>query len=474
VHSFDVRATDDVGNTDPTPATRTWTVDTTGAAVTLEAPADNALTNDSTPLFSGHASTQAGDSDTVNVEVYRPVSGDADELIQTLSVVRSAANGSWSVAASPALADGTYLAYATQDDSNAETAYSAPRTFTVDATEPGVTLTTPAGGSTTNDTTPTVAGQAGTDAGDSATVTVDLYAGSGVSGSPIQTLPATRSGGSWSIEPSALADGTYTAEATQTDAAGNTGAAVPRSFTVDSTAPDTAIDSGPSGNTTAPAADFGFSSPEPGATFECKLDGGAWTACSAPMSYGGLAVGSHTFAVRAIDALSNTDDTPASRTWTIDPPAGGGGGGTGGGETGGGTGGGETGGIVTPSGSLTFSLSGRKVLRVGGRRPRLTLSASCSADCALKLSGKIVLSRARAAGLSKRAAAGKRLRLRAKTYRLTAGTKTRIVLAIPRRLAKQVLAGLKQRRKVSLRLTGAATSPNASAPARALRIRLKR
>jgi len=42
------------------------------------------------------------------------------------------------VAATPALADGTYVAYATQDDSNANTSYSAPRTFTVDATQPGV------------------------------------------------------------------------------------------------------------------------------------------------------------------------------------------------------------------------------------------------------------------------------------------------------------------------------------------------
>ena len=332
VHTFDVRATDDVGNVDPTPASRTWTVDTSGAAVTLESPADNALTNDSTPLFSGHASTQAGDSDTVNVEIYRPVAGDADDLVQTLSVVRSAVNGSWSVSASPALADGTYVAYATQDDSNAETAYSAPRTFTVDATEPGVSLTTPAGGSTTTDTTPTLAGHAGTDEGDATTVSVELYAGSGVSGSPIQTLPATRSGGSWSIEPSALADGTYTARATQADAAGNTGTSVPRSFTVDTTGPDTAIDSGPSGNITATAADFGFSSPESGATFECKLDGAAWAACTAPLSYSALALGSHTFEVRALDALGNADATPASRTWTIDAPVGGG---TGGGTAGG-------------------------------------------------------------------------------------------------------------------------------------------
>ena len=482
LHTFDVRATDGVGNVDPTPASRTWTVETSGAAVTLEAPADNALTNDATPVFSGHASTAAGDSSTVNVEVYRPVAGGADTLVQTVSVVHSAVDGSWSVAASPALADGPYVAYATQDDSNANTAYSAPRSFTVDATRPGVTLTAPSAGLLTNDTTPMLSGGAGNDSGDSATVTVKLYAGSGVSGSPVQTLPATRSGGSWSIAPSALADGAYTAQAEQTDAAGNAATSVPRSFSIDATAPDTAIDSGPSGNTTATTADFGFSSAEPGATFECRLDTGAWTVCTSPQSYGGLAVGTHDFAVRALDALGNADGTPATRSWTIDAPAGGG---TGGGDTGGGAGGGDTGGgtgettpdgsIVLPSGaSLELKLSGKKTQRVGGKKPRLTLSAICSANCSMKLSGTIVLSRARAAGVPKRQARAKKLKLRAKTYAL-AGTKTtRVVVAIPRRLARQIVAGLKQRRTAKLTLTGAASSADAAAPGRVLKISLKR
>jgi hypothetical protein len=464
VHTFDVRATDDVGNVDPTPASRTWAVDTSGAAVTLEAPADDSLTNDSTPIFSGHASTAAGDSSTVNVEVYRPVAGAADELVQTRGVTRSAADGSWSVSASPALADGTYIAYATQDDSNADTAYSAPRRFTVDTTQPGVTLTAPPVGQKTNDTTPTLSGGAGTDARDSATVTVKLYAGSSASGSPMQTLPATRSGGSWSIEPSTLADGTYTAQAEQTDAAGNTGTSGARSFTVDATAPDTTLDSGPSGNTTATTADFGFSSPEPGAGFECSLDGGAWAACSSPHGYTGVAVGAHSFAVRALDAVGNADGTPATRSWTVDAPAGGGTAGTPPG-----------GGIVTPSGTaLTLKLSGRKTQRVRGKKPRLTLSAICSADCQVKLSGRITLSRARAAGLSTRQAKAKRLKLRTKTYRLAGTKKTRVVVTIPRKLARQILAGLKQRRKATLSLKGAASSADAASPASLLRVRLKR
>jgi hypothetical protein len=91
-----------------------------------------------------------------------------------------------------------------------------------------------------------------------------------------------------------------------------------------------------------------------------------------------------------------------------------------------------------------------------------------------KTAGKTALSRARAAGVPKRLAKPKKLKLKAKTYRL-AGTKTtRVTITIQRRLARQILAGLKQRRRATLTLTGAASSADATAPSRALKIRVKR
>ena len=52
--------------------------------------------------------------------------------------------------------------------------------------------------------------------------------------------------------------------------------------------------------------------------FECRLDGGAWSACESPAIYNGLSAGSHTFEVRAVDEAGNVDATPASYTWTVD------------------------------------------------------------------------------------------------------------------------------------------------------------
>jgi len=89
----------------------------------------------------------------------------------------------------------------------------------------------------------------------------------------------------------------------------------------DTTPPDTTITSGPDASTNSTSAAFAFTSTESG-TFECKLDTGAYMACTPPVSYTGLADGGHTFTVQAIDDAGNIDGTPASHTWQIDstPP----------------------------------------------------------------------------------------------------------------------------------------------------------
>ncbi len=85
----------------------------------------------------------------------------------------------------------------------------------------------------------------------------------------------------------------------------------------DTTPPNTVISSGPSGTTTATVAAFGFKATEPGSTFQCRFETGAWTSCTSPKTYSGLALGAHSFAVKAVDGAGNPDPSPATRHWTV-------------------------------------------------------------------------------------------------------------------------------------------------------------
>jgi CSLREA domain-containing protein len=84
-------------------------------------------------------------------------------------------------------------------------------------------------------------------------------------------------------------------------------------------APNTTIDSGPDGRfvVRSSTVTYNFSADQPGATFECSLDGGPFQPCTSPHQITGLENGSHTFAVRAT-ADGITDPSPATATFTVD------------------------------------------------------------------------------------------------------------------------------------------------------------
>jgi tripartite motif-containing protein 71 len=89
----------------------------------------------------------------------------------------------------------------------------------------------------------------------------------------------------------------------------------------DANGPDTTITGAPPALSSSTDAQFFFQADEPGATFECKLDSGSYSACSSGDTFSGNSEGDHTFTVRATDSLSNVGN-PASYPWTIDttPP----------------------------------------------------------------------------------------------------------------------------------------------------------
>src|SRR5438132_1152348 len=128
-----------------------------------------------------------------------------------------------------------------------------------------------------------------------------------------------------------LADGQHAFMVRAVDAAGNVDPTpATRTWTVDTTPPDTSLLSGPAeGSVTASVqATFTFAGTDDqtvssSLTFICILDEVTSAVCASPQTYVGLTEGRHAFTVAAIDAAGNTDSTPATRTWTVDttPPA---------------------------------------------------------------------------------------------------------------------------------------------------------
>jgi hypothetical protein len=114
-----------------------------------------------------------------------------------------------------------------------------------------------------------------------------------------------------------LADGEHTFTVKATDLAGNTSQDA-YTWTIDATPPTVTITGGnPANPTNSTSASFSFTASDP---TQCKLDGGAFTACTSPATYSGLADGPHTFTVKATDPAENTAQT--SHAWTVDttPP----------------------------------------------------------------------------------------------------------------------------------------------------------
>lgn len=134
----------------------------------------------------------------------------------------------WAACVSPrqytALADGSHtFRVRAVDAGGAVDPAPAEWGWTVNTIPPLVSLSDPESGSVADTHTPIFSGTAGTASGDLPAVSVKVYAGSSVAGTPRWTLNTTAADGGWLIVASWLPNGTYTAVAEQGDAAGNIG-----------------------------------------------------------------------------------------------------------------------------------------------------------------------------------------------------------------------------------------------------------
>ncbi|WP_194293017.1 Ig-like domain-containing protein [Streptomyces smaragdinus] len=304
-HTVDATQTDASGNISPA-ATSTFTVDTTApAAPVISTPADGSTISDTTPTISGTGEPGA----TVNVVLDGTPIGTA-----TVGL-----DGTWSLPTPAPLADGVHTVDATQTDALGNVSPAATNTFTVDATAPAApVITAPADGSTTGNNTPTITGTG--EPGDTVNVVVD--------GVPLGTATVAPDG-TWSIPVTTpLADGPHTIEATQTDPAGNISPAATSTFTVDTTAPDAPVITGPAdGSTITSTTPTITGTGEPGATVDVTIDGtvvgttvvapdGTW---SLPTTTP-LADGPHTVTATQTDPSGNVSPV-ATSTFTVDTTA---------------------------------------------------------------------------------------------------------------------------------------------------------
>jgi hypothetical protein len=205
--------------------------------VTITSPLSGSATNNQTPSFSGTSSELVTQLETGQ---FRPVvlrvwaGATAQNGPEAVPKMQTALpEGGWTLRPVSALAPGVYTAQAEQEGIElGELGKSAPVTFTVDTTPPQVTLTSPANGSSTINTSPLISGSVGTAAGDLPEVTVQLFAGSTAGSAALESLTVQASGAGWSTTLGGLRPGTYTVRGEQLDGAGNLGLTSPVTFTI--------------------------------------------------------------------------------------------------------------------------------------------------------------------------------------------------------------------------------------------------
>jgi hypothetical protein len=305
-----------------------FTVDTVAPVVTLTKPATCSTSTNAKPTFAGAAGTASGDSTQIGVALYAGT-GSSGPLVQTLSATATA--GTWAVTPATALSGGTYTAIAQQSDAAGNVGESPANVINITTSVPSIT--SPGECSSTNHSTPTFAGAASNATGDSTSVVVAVYAGWTTTGTPVQTLTATRSGGSWSVPSAALPDGTYTAQANQTLASGTATSPANR-FTVDTVAPAPTVTAPANGSSTASTTPqftgtagvapgdlptmtvklYAGSSPTgtPVQTLTTAASGDAWSVTPTTA----LTPGTYTAQVSQRDAAGNTGHSSAS-TFTV-------------------------------------------------------------------------------------------------------------------------------------------------------------
>ncbi|WP_286244978.1 Ig-like domain-containing protein [Pseudoalteromonas sp. MM1] len=305
-NTIEVSVSDEAGNT--TTVTDTITLDTQAPTLTMQTVGD---VNDLTPTLQG-TSNEIGGTVTLTVT-------DSDGAVQTITTTVGT-DGHWDIEVPSALAQGDFTVTASISDAagNESTANSSGN---VDTITPVVTVDPLGLG---NDSTPLISGTSTEPEG---TVVNIVITDSNGDETPITaTVDAN---GNWQATSPELPEGSYSVQASITDAAGNTGGAV-QAGTIDSLAPTLTLDtvgatndSTPtiSGSTNAPAGTVISISVSDGVTTETftatvQADG-SWSA-DVPNA---LSDGELTIEASVSDNAGNTTTVSESATLNTTAPS---------------------------------------------------------------------------------------------------------------------------------------------------------
>jgi hypothetical protein len=290
--TFYATATDGVGNTSDCSTGFTYVEDSTPPSTpSIDSTAPASPANDNSPELKGTAAAVS----TVKIYTDAACSGG-------VAATDSAANFA-SPGITVSVADNSSTTfYATATDSAGNpSGCSAGRTYVEDSVAPATTIID--GPPTfTNDTTPTFTFSSN-EAGSTFKCKLDSEAlANCTSPHTLGTVP----------------EGQHTFTVVAIDPAANAdGSAATRTFTVDTHPPTTTITKAPPHRTKKRTAKFSFKAGLGGATFECSMDGKPFKPCHSPKKYTRLALGMHTFKVRALDPAGNTDNSPATAKFKI-------------------------------------------------------------------------------------------------------------------------------------------------------------
>ena len=231
-HTFAVRATDLLGNVEPSPASRSWIVDVTAPLdVALVQPASGAADLPASPLFGWSPTTD----DLTGVDRYELWV----DAVLSRTVPAASCGATCSATPEQPLGDGAHSWQVRAVDGAGNVAVSGSRPFSVDAAPPGsFALSSPADDAATTSRRPALSWQAAVDEGVGLSsydvVLDDQVVASGLGASATSFTPAGD-----------LAEGVHLWHVVARDAYGNERASDTRRFTVDTTAPVAAFTAAP-------------------------------------------------------------------------------------------------------------------------------------------------------------------------------------------------------------------------------------